>query len=102
RTPLLSTATKRPADALFTPKKGRDIIEQMGDVGRQQRVLARKAGQVIDRLAAENASLRASIAKLATDLEACKPHIKKKVKENPNDITATNDQSAEVGAQLEA
>ncbi|KAK4210513.1 hypothetical protein QBC37DRAFT_428699, partial [Rhypophila decipiens] len=80
---------KRPADSLFTPKKGRDIIEQMGDVGRQQRVLAQKAGQVVDRLAAENAALRAQIAKLATDLDASKPYTKKKVKENPNDGFAT-------------
>ncbi|KAK4208886.1 hypothetical protein QBC37DRAFT_64392 [Rhypophila decipiens] len=61
----------------------------MGEVGRQQRVLVRKTGRVLDRLAAEKAILRANVAKLTTDLEASKPHTRKTVKENPNDGFAT-------------
>ncbi len=79
-------------DPFATPQKSYNIRQAQrfaqevgGSDERVIRTLFNKVGRSLDRKNAEIVALRAQVSHLTTELEASKPHTRKKVKESAND-----------------
>ncbi|RYP47539.1 hypothetical protein DL768_006416 [Monosporascus sp. mg162] len=87
-------ASHRPSnECWYTPKKGKDVQDQLLAISSQEdavprniRTLFRKAAKALDLKSAENAILRYDKRDLEKQLEALKPQGRSTVARDPNDI----------------
>ena len=94
--PRASTPTHTALDELGnpigifqTPQKSRDLYGQLQAVSRDVRLVIGKAGKALDQKNATIAGLKAQVDYLTTELEAHRPHTRKKVRESGNDKFAS-------------